>query len=98
MTAAEYDGEVLRLRLAGQFLADVKLDQVLAIISHCESITPIVDPTLYLHGAKRLEIVRALAEAGICFQRAFGEFQRGLQDTEDSARRSLEALRAERPR
>lgn len=89
---AEYEAEMLRLRLAGQFIADVNLAGLARTIARCGSVAPILDPTLYLHGRRRLEIVKELVTEAIRFQKAVNQFHRDMDETEDAARRSLHEL------
>jgi hypothetical protein len=87
-----YEAELLRLRLVGQIIADINLAGLARTISRSHSVGAILDPTLYHHGARRLEIVQGLVTAAIRFQKAVNEFDRGMNDTEAAAQRSLEFL------
>lgn len=94
----EYALEFKRLRIGVEFLKDIQCAGMLAKISRCGTVAPILDPTLYMYGRERLEIVQELVRAAGVFQSAAVKFDRRMVETDAAARRSREFLERVRPR
>ena len=68
MNQDEYRMTQERLQLLGGFVHDLDLDGFIESINTCETVAPILDPTLYMQGAAKLEDVKRLAIAARDFQ------------------------------
>lgn len=92
MSDVAYQLDFQRLRFAIAYMDEIDLDGMLRKISDCQTIAPLFDPTLYMHGAERLDIVQDLVRAARRCQIAGREFQRRMEETDEAARRSREFL------
>lgn len=68
MNKDEYRMTQERLALLGGFVHDLDLEGFIDAINHCETVAPLLDPTLYMRGAAKLEDVKALAIAARALQ------------------------------
>jgi len=69
MNRIEYMAIQVQLVLLAQVVEPLDLVRFLSAIDHSETMGPIVDPTLYLQTANKLENVKRLAQAALIFQR-----------------------------
>lgn len=58
-----------------RLVRDLPLAAFLNRIQSCESVTPIFNPSLYMRGAKKLELVKQMAEGLLEFQKSIPELQ-----------------------
>ena len=93
----EYALEFKRLRIGMAFIQDIRCAAMLARVAESQSIAPVLDPTLYMHGRERLEVVQELLTAAGRFQAAIKKFDGRMAETADTAARSLEMLAQARP-
>lgn len=63
MSDEEYTQIQQTLVIAAQLLLPLDLDRFLQAINHAETVAPILDPTLWIRGSRKLEQVKELAEA-----------------------------------
>ena len=75
MTDEEYSLTQQNLLIVAGFVKDMPLDAFLSRISNCESIAPILDPTLYIKGATKLQQIKRLAQSLQPFQREIQNLQ-----------------------
>jgi hypothetical protein len=66
---AEYTQTQERLLLLVPFVVSLDLEGFLERINECESIAPIINPTLYMQGRDKLDEVTGLARALLSAQR-----------------------------
>lgn len=78
MTDEEYTATQEQLILLASFARKLDLVGFLERISLAEAIAPIVDPTLYLRGGRKLTQVKRLAQSLRPFQK---EIERQLNDS-----------------
>ena len=79
LTPEEYQGVQDQIVLVAQFAACLPIEDLLADLSHAETVGPILDPTLYrkaLYSGK-LDAVRRLAEKALALKQ---EFERQLEE------------------
>lgn len=76
MTNEEYTQTQQHIVLLAQLANGLDLDGFLERISLAESVAPIVDPTLWIRGGKKLHQVKRLAQALRPFQK---EIRRQIQ-------------------
>ena len=69
MKRIEYMAIQDQLVLLARVIEPLDLVDFLNEIEHSETVGPIVDPTLYLQSANKLENVKRLARAALTFQR-----------------------------
>lgn len=79
MTDEEYIQTQHQIILLAQFANDLDLDGFLNRISLAETLAPILDPTLYLRGGKKLHQIKLLALALQPFRE---EIRRQLKENE----------------
>lgn len=70
MTDEEYLQAQTTIALVAQMTVDLDLDAFIDRANRAESIAPILDPTLWIRGGKKLEAVKDLAIGLRKFQRA----------------------------
>jgi hypothetical protein len=63
MTDAEYAATQQQLLAIAAIVSDMDLSGFLQRIERCDALGPMVDPTAYRSGMKRLTTIRRLAEA-----------------------------------
>jgi len=68
MDNEEYLNTQYLLVLQAQLINQLDLDGFLAAIEHAEAVAPIINPTLFIQGAGKLEEVKSLAQAAKLFQ------------------------------
>ena len=73
MTDAEYAVVQEQLLAVSGVLWGLDLQGFLARIEHCETLAPVLDPTLYICGARKLERIKRLAVAAREMQRVVEE-------------------------
>ena len=78
----EYAGAQSRLFLFVPIVADEPYGQMLQKINHCDSIGPILNPTLYMRGAERMHAFGDLVLGAATFQAAAIKFREELQSIE----------------
>ena len=69
MNRIEYQAIQDQLVLLAQVIEPLDLAGFLSAIDYSETMGPIVDPTLYLQSANKLENVKRLAQAALTFQK-----------------------------
>lgn len=70
MTDAEYMLTQERLFLVAKMVSNMDLDGFLQRINHAEALGPVLDPTLFMRGATRLDAIKRLARAAKELQKA----------------------------
>lgn len=78
MTGDEYTTTQEQLKLLCAFIFDMDLKGCLEAIGRCETIAPLFNPTLYMQGSSRLQIVGKLTIAAYKFQKVVKECQAEL--------------------
>jgi hypothetical protein len=67
LSEQEYREGLVVAHLVAKTIAQLPLEEMLALIDRCEAIGPMIDPTAFMKGAKRMgedkEIIEALARA-----------------------------------
>lgn len=79
MTDEKYLETQEQLKLLAQIVHDMPLEALLARIDKCETVAPILDPTLFMQGSGSLEQIKALATGAVLFQRAVRRVAEGQQ-------------------
>jgi len=95
ITADTEEGYTLtqqRLILCAQFLAEVDLDGMIARMNTAETVTPILNPTLYMRGGDQMRLLGDVAVAGRTFQKAWATLCKEYPALEDQ-RRKMDPLR-----
>ncbi len=68
MSAEDYSATQSQLLLLAGVAIEMDLPAFLERIQHSETVAPLLDPTLYMRGAAKLEQVRRLAAAANTFR------------------------------
>lgn len=68
MDDIEYKVTQNNLMLLAQFAEDLQLEEFIDKITTCEAIEPLINPTLYMLGADKLQAVKKIAISAKHFQ------------------------------
>ena len=82
MTDAEYIETRQQLLLLANVVSQMDLNGLLECISHTQTVGPILDPTLFIRGSKKLSAVKRIAQGAQQFQKAIAEAKEELADEE----------------
>ncbi|MGE5572975.1 MAG: hypothetical protein ACM3ZU_08165 [Bacteroidota bacterium] len=80
MTDAEYIETQQQLLLLANIVSQMDLADLLERIQHGETVGPILDPTLFIRGSKKLSAVKRIAQGAQQFQKAIAEAKEELAD------------------
>ena len=61
------------------------IDEFLRKINICESVSPLIDPTLYMKGADKLTFIKRIAESARHFQRDVIQYEQAIAKSEVQA-------------
>ena len=78
MDDAEYIQTQQQLLCLAGIVKDLPIDEFLRKINICESVSPLIDPTLYMKGADKLTFIKRIAESARDFQRNIIKYQQAI--------------------
>lgn len=61
--------------MAAGFVSRLQLPEFVSAINHSETTAPFIDPTMYRLAARRLQLIKEMAQALIPFQKASTELR-----------------------
>ena len=73
MNDEEYIAIQRQLLCFAGIIKDMPITEFLERINHCETVAPIIDPTLYIAGIDKLSSIKKIAEGARSFQKAVVE-------------------------
>lgn len=79
MDEAEYIQIQQQLLCLAGILKDVKINEFLHKINICETVAPLIEPTLYIEGADKLTFIKRIAESAQVFQSDVIKYEQALK-------------------
>lgn len=79
MDEAEYIQTQQQLLALAGIVEELPLEEFLQKISICETVSPFLDPTLYMKGADKLTFIKQLARSAKSFQTTVVEQKQSLK-------------------
>lgn len=73
-TEFDYQGTQDKLLLAAGVIHRLDIKKFLAAINHSETVTPFLDPTLFMRGHRQLALIREIARAAVSLKKATAKF------------------------
>lgn len=79
MTEEEYIQTQQQLLCLAGIVKDMPLAEFLHKINICESVSPLINPTLYIKGADKLTLIKRIAEGAQAFQNNVIKYEKDLR-------------------
>jgi hypothetical protein len=70
ISSEDYTQTQSQIILLGKLVRDLPLVAFLNKIQRCESVAPLFNPSLYMRGTKKLDLIKQMAEGLLEFQRS----------------------------
>ncbi len=95
ITDEQYEQVQQQITMMASLMADMEADLAgfLNRISNSEAIVPILNPTLYMRGGKRLSAIKKLAAASLTYATACREFRDAFMEIVENESQIPEAVR-----